>query len=411
MKRAAKKFTIRRGAVSTCVYQFTRKDGRIVYTAAWNIGERRFTRQFSTYAAAHGEASLKADQLAAGRINAASTLTAEDGNLLIKARQLAGDVPVLAALQEWAKARELTNGHVIAAAEAFAARHGQGTKAVTVAQALKEFLAAKTKAGKQVATDHASIFTSIRDDLGTFDMGSVGSHQLDAWLSKRDNPVSRNTYRKRIVSLWRWAQKKRYVPRDGRTEAELTERAHEDAPEIGIISAKTFEALLVYFRAHHLDLLAALVVAGFGGLRRAEVHAQSWADISLEKGHLRVTKGKRGTPARRLVPLAAAAVEWLLLCAERKGALCDGLAIDRIRLIARNAGFDLPENCFRHSYISHRVAATGDIPRVSLDAGNSPREINRHYRELVSEAEGEEWFEVRPEDPALVVQMRGARHA
>ena len=80
-----------------------------------------------------------------------------------------------------------------------------------------------------------------------------------------------------------------------------------------------------------------------------------------------------------------AAVEWLKLCPRDGDAIAGNLAIDRIRDIGRTAGFTLPENCFRHSYISHRVAATGDIPRVSLDAGNSPKEINRHYRELVTE--------------------------
>ena len=70
--------------------------------------------------------------------------------------------------------------------------------------------------------------------------------------------------------------------------------------------------------------------------------------------------------------------------------------------------FKLPENFHRHSYISHAVAATGDIARVSLDAGNSPKEINRHYRELVSEDEGKDWFAVTPAAVAKVIKMEAA---
>ena len=89
---------------------------------------------------------------------------------------------------------------------------------------------------------------------------------------------------------------------------------------------------------------------------------------------------------------------------EHKAEICYDLAMDRVRLLAREALNDdgkpkfpaLPENCFRHSYISHAVAGTGDIPRVSLDAGNSPKEINRHYRELVTEADGKAWFAAMP---------------
>jgi len=221
--------------------------------------------------------------------------------------------------------------------------------------------------------------------------------------------VSRNTHRKRLVAVWRWAQRKGYLPRDARTEAEMTDRAHEPAPVIGIIDVTTWAALLAYVRAKFPQYLAPLVVAGFCGLRRGEVHAQTWEDISIERKNLRVTQGKRGTPARRMVPLCDAAVAWLNVCAgEHTAEICYDYAMDRIRLLAREAVNEdgtpkfpaLPENCFRHSYISHAVAGTGDIPRVSLDAGNSPKEINRHYRELVSEDDGRAWFAVVPSSVA-----------
>jgi integrase len=257
-----------------------------------------------------------------------------------------------------------------------------------------------------VAEDHASCFAAITADLGGFLIGEVSANQLSTWLAKRENPVSRNTYRKRIVSVWRWAQRNGYLPRELKTEAEQTDRAREDAPEIGIISADTFGALLRYFHGKEPALLGPLVMAGFCGMRRAEVHGQAWEDINLVEKHARVTAAKRGTPARRLVPLCDAAVEWLLLCPARKGALSDILAMDRIRLLAIEAKFKLPENCFRHAYISHRVAATGNIPQASLDAGNSPQIINRHYRELVTKAEGDSWFAQYPAGPGGAIGIK-----
>lgn len=389
--------SVKVGSVTVKVYRMAHRSNRSgwAYVVAWTGTQGRQRQKFADQGDALEEARTKAAQLAAGRVEGAEMSRGDRGELQA-ARKLSGAVPVLAALAEWVKARELTAGNVITAAEAWAARNGQSFQRVKVLDAAKEYLKAKTKAGKNIATDHASIFESIKADLGDYSLDAVSAKQLDAWLAKRENPVSRNTYRKRIVALWRWAQRKGYLSRDVRTEAEMTDRAHEPAPVIGIINVATWEKLLRYFSEHHADYLAPLVVAGFAGLRRAEVHAQTWEDIALDRKNLRVSKGKRGTPARRMVPLCDAAVEWLMLCRNRKGALCDDLAIDRIRLLAREAKFELPDNCFRHSYISHRVAATGDIARVSLDAGNSPKEINRHYRELVSEDEGKAWFAVRP---------------
>jgi hypothetical protein len=70
----------------------------------------------------------------------------------------------------------------------------------------------------------------------------------------------------------------------------------------------------------------------------------------------------------------------------------------------------LPDNCFRHGFISHRVAATGNVAETSLEAGNSPRIIFQHYRQLVTKAEGEKWFAIptEPAKPAEVIAMKAA---
>jgi hypothetical protein len=107
-----------------------------------------------------------------------------------------------------------------------------------------------------------------------------------------------------------------------------------------------------------------------------------------------VTSAKKNTPAMRLVPLSNCAIQWLDLCVNRKGLVCGNIAMDRIRDIGRTAKFSLPDNCFRHSFISHRVAQTGNVAETALEAGNSPQIIFRHYRELVTKEEGQAWFEI-----------------
>ena len=49
-------------------------------------------------------------------------------------------------------------------------------------------------------------------------------------------------------------------------------------------------------------------------------------------------------------------------------------------------------NALRHSFISYRLAKTKDIAAVALEAGNSPRMIFAHYRELCTESEAADWF-------------------
>lgn len=417
--------SIRRGSVVTRVYRIERKEKpkekrkkgtrqkrkiREVFTAAWHLGGQRQTRQFRDYSTAYAEATLKAEQLAAGKVNAAASLTGEDGAALVEARRLCGSVPLFSALKEWKRACDLTGGHIIAAAEAWKARNVGKIARKRVDTVVDEFCRSKTAAGFNIAHDHSSILNSIKADLGAEFIDGVSAQKLDAWLAKRENPASRNTYRKQIVSLWRWAQKRGYLPRDTKTEPEQTERAREEAPEIGIINASIWANLLELVRATDPDLIAVATVAGFCGLRRSEIHAQKWEDVNLEEKFLRVSYAKRGTPARRLVPLCDAAVEWLMLCSDRAGAIGPSFGLDHLRKLAREAKpkIDLPENCFRHSWVSHRVAATGNVSETALEAGNSPQIVHRHYRELVTKTEGAKWFAVRPGKLGEVVSIKAA---
>jgi hypothetical protein len=60
------------------------------------------------------------------------------------------------------------------------------------------------------------------------------------------------------------------------------------------------------------------------------------------------------------------------------------------------APFAWKHNALRHSFISYRVAETHDAAKVSLEAGNSPQMIFKHYRELVRPDAAKAWFGLMP---------------
>ena len=82
---------------------------------------------------------------------------------------------------------------------------------------------------------------------------------------------------------------------------------------------------------------------------------------------------------------------------DHTGNVCRAAAMEQVRKGLIEVKFTLPENCFRHSYISHRIAALdGNKPQVATEAGNSVGEIDRRYRVPLPKDEGLAWFEVRP---------------
>jgi integrase len=406
---------VKAGSVGVTVYRMRHATARTgwTYVVAWVTPAGRQRRKFTDAGAALDEARLKADQLHAGRVEGAE-MSRGDRDELQAARALAKDVPVVAALKEWAEARALCAGQLVPAAKLWRDTHGTTSRRTSVPEAVDAFLAAKKRSGVAVASSYDQTLPRLKEAF-TGPMESVTARALTAWIydtfaqplpegegkpgEKRAHPSTVNTHRKRLVALWRWARKEGYLPALAQTEAERMDRAREEATEIGIIDARTFARILALIRDRHADYLALTVLAGFCGLRRSELHAQTWADVNLARAFVRVTAAKRNTPSKRLVPLAPAAVEWLLSCkhANAKDALVSPpWGVDLVRKFVREAGIDCPENAFRHSFISARVAQTGDVAATSLEAGNSPAIIFKHYRELMAKEDGAAWFALTP---------------
>ena len=70
---------------------------------------------------------------------------------------------------------------------------------------------------------------------------------------------------------------------------------------------------------------------------------------------------------------------------------------DRSSVVGDLSGFEWKHNALRHSFCSYRLADVKSAAQVSLEAGNSPQMVFRHYRELVTEKGAKAWFAITPE--------------
>lgn len=418
---------VRSGSVAVRVYRITRpaertRAERTFYTVAWHdAGRTRRTQQFADLEAAKAEARLKAEALAAGRSEAAVSLSMDDVALISELRRIAGKTPPLAAMEEWAKAKTLCGDHLLTAAKAWAEAH-RATKSASVAEAVEAFLTAKRRAGVAMKS-YEAFLPYLAADMGEAPLATVTASALENWIHERygdeetevANPSTFNTGRKRCVALWNWARDKGLVADTVKTQADLVHPMQEGAQKIGIISVETFARVLAEVKAKRPDLVAVAALAGFAGLRRAELHAQTWEDIDLKRGLLRVTSAKKGTVAYRLVHLCDAAVEWLAGAQRQekdeqtgKTPLSPPWGVDRVRSLAREAKpvIEVPENAFRHSFVSYRVADTGNVAETALEAGNSAAVVHKHYRELVAKEDGAAWFALTPAKVAEIVETK-----
>ncbi|MCC5840124.1 MAG: site-specific integrase [Opitutales bacterium] len=391
---------VKAGSTTANIYKVRKsqtKQGHC-FTVSIHYGGRRVTRQFTTIERAKDEARRMVDMVDRGRAATEVHASTADLDELAAARDVAGETGVIAALHEWKRAVTLTGGHLLEAAAAWQSVHPL-VQSVTVTEAVERFLAAKTARGVDVKATYRNCLTVFCRDFGSQPLNSIRAGILQRWMEKFSAPGTHNTYRRNIVALFRWCARQGFLSRNGPTEAELTEAMQETEGDIGLFTPADLERIARLMEQDHPNYLAPLALAAWCGMRRAEVHEQLWRDIDLEAGHLNVTGAKRRTVKNRFISLHPTALSWLRASPREGEAIARNLAMDRIRDIARTAGIATPENGFRHAWISARCALTGDPARVASEAGNSPRQIHRHYRRPMPKEVAEAWFAILPSGP------------
>jgi integrase len=169
------------------------------------------------------------------------------------------------------------------------------------------------------------------------------------------------------------------------------------------------------------DFVPVLAIGAFAGLRTSEILSLDWRDVRLKERVIKVVHRKARCAGTRLAPIPDNLFAWLSALAKKTGPVwprgVEWKERERTMTAAQNATADaarlLPwrRNGLRHAFCSYRVAATQDVPRTALEAGNSVSTIFAHYRALAAEAEGKGWFAIMPQHstPNVVRVSRAAK--
>ena len=402
-KRRSSVVEIGNGPARIKIYTMNRRDGYPEFTLSWKEAGRRKTRSFSSM----DEARMIAQQISVRLANgwtAADEATRRDIDLLRHCEQVAREhgVGLAAAMDEWASARKAAGEIPLADAIRFYQANRKDLLIPrTLAQVAEEFIESRRANGSSEI--HVR---NCRDYLGRLtgqmraNIADVTTAELNKFIrsQKTLGPVSRNSLRGTIVSMFRFAKRQNYLHPDRDTVADMTESCKVPETEITIYTPEEMTKMLL---ASHARLLPVLAIGAFAGIRTAEIKRLHWEDIKWDRGHIEIAGRKAKTASRRLVPLTDNLKAWLepwrdetgeiVSFDDVSGALCD---------VAMKAGIPggWRRNAMRHSFISYRVAKTGDVPRTALEAGNSPEMIFRHYRAVVDPQSADEWFGIMPPD-------------
>ncbi len=399
-KRRSRVVEIGSSPFTAKIYTIQRKDGYPQFTVAWKEGGGRKTRSF----ACMDEARMVAQQTVVRLQNGGlvDEVTKRDIELLRYCERTAENlgVTLAAAIEEWASARKVAGETALSDAVRFYQANRTDLLPVrSLEQVASEFLESRCASGaSDVYVRRSREYLTRFTGQVSGNIGDVTVAEINRYLQSQETlgPVSKNTIRRTLVTMFGFAKRQGYLHPDKQTAAELSEPFKQPDTEIEIFTVEEIGKLQL---TAHSRLLPLVAIGAFAGIRSAEIRRLHWEDIKWDRGHIELAGRKTKTRARRLVPLTDNLKEWLAPWRHESGPVIAMKSVSgALTVLGDKAGIEggWRKNALRHSYISYRVAETGDVARTALEAGNSPEMIFRHYREVVDEESAKEWFSILP---------------
>jgi integrase len=282
----------------------------------------------------------------------------------------------------------------------FAVEHLRRSHAsATVESAMKALIEAKRAAGRseRYCNDLDLRLGRLCMAFGERKLAEISTAELEGFLaSLKVAAETRNTFRRDIRTLWSFAEKRGW---GSAHTAKNTERAKALDRPPAILKSEQAAALLTESKDD--DLLAFHAIGLFAGLRVAEIKALDWRDVDLAGGFIHVGAKISKTRSRRLVPILDNLKAWLQPIAKPRGPVVERELRYRHEAARNRAGIIAwPENSMRHSFVSYRLAATGNAAQTALESGHDQAVLFAHYRELVKPKDAERFFEIMPASEA-----------
>lgn len=388
---------VKRGSCCVTIYS-TPSNGCELYTLAYYDADgRRVRPTFAKYEDAKARAEEIVEKMARGQMAA---LTLHGRELAIYERAVEKLHPtgigLDIAVQAFVEASKLLNGaSLIEAAKAFAAQQPAGIVYKRVSAVVEELLAAKKAKGRSTlyVTDLRLRLTRFADAF-TCPIANVTSADIDKFLQALNGGArTKNNFRLAIGTVFNFAKKRGYVPQSHRAIVDV-EKETEDEGEVEVFSVTEIRALLAHAKE---DLIPAVAIGAFAGLRSEEIRRLNWADVDIGEGHIEVRAAIAKTRVRRIVPIQSNLRKWLLPHARKSGSVCVYVNYgNQLAKLAKKAGVEWKKNGLRHSFISYRVAATDNIHMTAMEGGNSPAVITRSYLKCVTKEQARKWFSIEP---------------
>ena len=377
---------------SFAISQFTNPSGEIVFRVSGWLDGKRFRKNFPTRPEAEAERQvLEVCRLQgeAGIHTAATRLTDDqlhEAEMVF--RRLSGQSHPLSFYVEFA----LANYH-------------EPQRQQSLVDAVTEYLAVKKVEYEQQIISRTQ-FASIRRSLAVLQkhfpgvtMGELSAPRLTAYL--QHGKVSLKTYNNRrgiISTLLKFALQQDWITKNPVEKIPYHRIAHRRGSAVTLTAAQAQE-LMAYVEGYQEGrLVPFFALCLFAGIRPCvrfgEICKLRAEDVRLDTGVIHIEPDVSKVRMKRNVTIQPNLAAWLRAYPLKDFPIIfPNLPNHRAQIVTR---FGLTHDVMRHTFISMFVAKYRSMGEAALQAGNSESIIRKHYLDLKSPAEAEQFFGILP---------------
>jgi integrase len=226
-------------------------------------------------------------------------------------------------------------------------------------------------------------------------ISEVTTSQLDSRLSAISSSRTRKNVRGALISCWRWAQNKGYLPHGTPTAADRTEAVTVITKDPEVLTP--LQLLSAFKKAIEDDTITPIIpylaIAAFAAVRSAEIERMTWEDnIDLEHGTIILGSAITKTKRRRVITMDPTLVEWLTKY-KGTGKVCPPKPH---RMLAKTHSESWPHNALRHSGVSYLTAKHQNAAMVAEQCGHTESQLQTSYKAAVTPLAAREWFVISP---------------
>lgn len=271
----------------------------------------------------------------------------------------------------------------------------------TVAQVVTEFLKAKQEAGRKstyLDVQRYVLGNVLGEKFGARQIHEIAAEELETWMSEKQWSMrTRLNYFSDIRNLFGFAVKRGHT---GANPILRLEKPSVPEKRPDVLTVEQAKALLDVCASGEREMLGAVAIGLFAGLRTEELDRMDWKDIDLEENNIHVPAEVAKTSEGRDIDIHETLRAWLLKVPNRRGKLAPAKSYDwRLNSKATAAGItEWPKNALRHSFASYHFAANNNAPLTAAMLGHhsSTRTFEKRYKKRVKPSEAKRYWQLTP---------------